>query len=245
MLRILSFIDESGGTELTLPVTPASYEWRCAGKIETVRLDQLGEISLPAGQRMGECVLNDILLPAQLYPFCVPGASADPDGYLRVLESWCRNGSPLRWIVPGTSINVPVLIESITQGEKDGTNDVYISLSLKERRKPEAPVLPASSSGSALAARDTQTGASSAKTYTVQKGDCLWAIAKKYYGDGAEYKRLAAANPFIKNPNLIYPGQVLTIPAAKNLPSAEADAPSTALAESANAVWDGTGWTIQ
>lgn len=245
MLRILSFIDESGGQELTLPVTPPSYQWRCMGRVESVRLDQLGEINLPAGRRMGEGTLEDVLLPAQIYPFCVPGVSADPAGYLRTLEGWCRDGTRLRWIVSGTSVNLPVLLESVTSEEKGGTNDLYVTLSLKEWRKPEAPAVPAASGGAACASRDTQTGASSAKTYTVQKGDCLWNIAQKYYGSGGEYKRLAAANPFIKNPNLIYPGQVLTIPAAKNLPSPEPDAPSTALAESTKTIWDGARWTLQ
>ena len=51
------------------------------------------------------------------------------------------------------------------------------------------------------------------KTYTVKKGDSLWNIAKKYYGKGSEYTKIYNANKDkIKNPNSIYPGQVLTIP---------------------------------
>lgn len=46
------------------------------------------------------------------------------------------------------------------------------------------------------------------KTYTVKKGDTLTAIAKKY---GVTVNNIVAANG-IKNPNLIYAGQVLTIP---------------------------------
>ena len=80
-----------------------------------------------------------------------------------------------------------------------------------------------------------------AKTYTVQSGDCLWTLAEKYYGDGAQYKKLAAANPAITNPNLIYPGQVLTIPPAENLPAAGQDSPSTALSDSLS--WTGSGWS--
>jgi phage protein D len=50
-------------------------------------------------------------------------------------------------------------------------------------------------------------------TYTVVKGDCLWNIAKKFYGSGAKYTIIFNANRgIIKNPSLIYPGQVLTIP---------------------------------
>lgn len=48
-------------------------------------------------------------------------------------------------------------------------------------------------------------------TYTVMPGDNLWNIALYYYGDGADYPWIAAAN-HIANPNLIYPQQVFVIP---------------------------------
>ena len=52
------------------------------------------------------------------------------------------------------------------------------------------------------------------KTYTVKSGDCLYNIAKKYYGDGSKYTKIYEANKKIigSNPNLIKAGQVLTIP---------------------------------
>ena len=60
--------------------------------------------------------------------------------------------------------------------------------------------------------RDAST-APTAKTYTVKAGDSLWAIAAKYYGNGADYNKIFNANTDkISNPNLIYVGQVLTIP---------------------------------
>lgn len=46
--------------------------------------------------------------------------------------------------------------------------------------------------------------------YTVKKGDTLWAIAKQYLGSGTKYTQIASENN-IKNPNLIYPGQVFKI----------------------------------
>lgn len=53
----------------------------------------------------------------------------------------------------------------------------------------------------------------STRTYTVKKGDTLWGIAKKYYGKGSQYTKIYNANKDkIKNPNLIYPGQVIKIP---------------------------------
>ncbi|HKB86425.1 MAG TPA: LysM peptidoglycan-binding domain-containing protein [Ignavibacteriaceae bacterium] len=51
--------------------------------------------------------------------------------------------------------------------------------------------------------------------YTVVTGDCLWNIAKKqdYYGNGFAWPKIYKANrDKIKNPDLIYPKQVFTIP---------------------------------
>ncbi len=49
------------------------------------------------------------------------------------------------------------------------------------------------------------------RTHTVVSGDTLWAIAEHFYGDGSKYQRIADASG-ISNPDLIHPGQVLTIP---------------------------------
>lgn len=48
---------------------------------------------------------------------------------------------------------------------------------------------------------------------TVQPGNTLWAIAKENYGDGIQYVKVFNANrDRIRNPDLIYPGQVFTVP---------------------------------
>ncbi len=50
--------------------------------------------------------------------------------------------------------------------------------------------------------------------YTIQKGDSLSKIAKAEYGDAMKYKALFEANrEVIKDPDLIYPGQVIRVPA--------------------------------
>ncbi len=49
--------------------------------------------------------------------------------------------------------------------------------------------------------------------YTVKKGDYLSKIAKEVYGDAKKYNIIFEANkPMLKDPDLIYPGQVLVIP---------------------------------
>ena len=58
--------------------------------------------------------------------------------------------------------------------------------------------------------RSTTKSTTTEQTYTVQKGDTLWAIAKKFYGDGSLYPYLANLNG-LKNANVITVGQVLRI----------------------------------
>lgn len=72
--------------------------------------------------------------------------------------------------------------------------------------------------GSADAGGQEETGGgeetTGGQTYTVQSGDNLWNIAKKYYGSGAMYTKIYEANKDLigGNPNLIFPGQQLIIP---------------------------------
>jgi len=55
------------------------------------------------------------------------------------------------------------------------------------------------------------TQAIGGSTYTVVKGDSLWNIAVRSYGDGYKWVAIAKANG-LKNPNIIHSGNVLTLP---------------------------------
>ena len=58
-----------------------------------------------------------------------------------------------------------------------------------------------------------KTEMKTAQKYVVVKGDCLWNIAKRLYGDPWKWKQIYEANKHkINNPDLIYPGQVFEIP---------------------------------
>ena len=61
----------------------------------------------------------------------------------------------------------------------------------------------------------TSSSGSGAQLYEVKSGDSLSKIAKNFYGDPMKYKVIFEANqPMLKDPNLIYPGQMLRIPQA-------------------------------
>ena len=96
----------------------------------------------------------------------------------------------------------------------DIVSDIVKGYGLKAITDDTSAILPRSNTVTVQGAPAPSSSSSSGgTTYTVKKGDCLWNIAKKFYGSGPKYTKIYDANRgIIKNPNLIYPGQVLTIP---------------------------------
>lgn len=91
------------------------------------------------------------------------------------------------------------------------------SAEVREFRIAKSPYkAPAKSPGKKTPSAGTQQVQAKPKPkryYTVKPGDCLWNIAKSYYGDGAKYTKIYNANRnIIKNPDLIYDGQKILIP---------------------------------
>ncbi|MEO8274946.1 MAG: peptidoglycan-binding protein LysM [Thermoanaerobaculia bacterium] len=63
---------------------------------------------------------------------------------------------------------------------------------------------------------ETKKKAAESQMYTVVAGDSLSKIAKHFYGNAAKYNAIFEANkPMLKDPDKIYPGQVLRIPPAE------------------------------
>jgi LysM repeat protein len=77
-----------------------------------------------------------------------------------------------------------------------------------------------------------------ARSYTVQPGDTLYGISERYWGNGKYWPALYQANRSkISDPNLIYAGQVVTIPSGRHQASS-APAPSTSTSStSASSTW--------
>lgn len=77
----------------------------------------------------------------------------------------------------------------------------------------QAPAVPAASVDPAATAAPVPGGAPAAAgaNYTVKKGDTLFHIAKEHYGDGKQWRRIAAANPGVTATSLKV-GQILVMP---------------------------------
>jgi nucleoid-associated protein YgaU len=69
---------------------------------------------------------------------------------------------------------------------------------------------PAPRAGGTPVVAASHTSAAGTK-YVVKKGDTLWGLAQRNYGDGKLYKRIVEANPQIQGDKLLV-GQTITIP---------------------------------
>lgn len=119
-------------------------------------------------------------------------------------------------ILTGTSANFYAAIQTLQPYEQGGDPDsIYYKIKLKEYREVKVRQVKVDSAGTATVSKSsTRTdNRVQAKTYTVKPGDCLYNISKTALGDGGRYNEIYALNKDkIKNPNLIYPGQVLQLP---------------------------------
>ena len=213
-----------------LPVTPEKITTKVNGNNKTITLINDGEINI-----LKKAGLTDIdftvEIPQSKYPYAVYKDGFREAGYFfDIFENLKNSLKPFQFIVcrrmPSgrklLSTNIKVSLEDykITESAKNGF-DFEVQLKLKQYRdygtkqinvqlasgKPRASVEPK---------RETNNSPvpSSAQSYTVKSGDCLCAIARRFYGDDKRYIDIYNANKSIigGNPNLIMPGQKLTIP---------------------------------
>ncbi len=215
-----------------MPVTPAKLTIKVKGKNKTLELLNGGEINFLRAPG-----LTEITLPLT---FPMLTGARRPDYYLNILEKLKTGKQTTQFIMTRTApngkllfdTNIKVSVEdySIAENANNGL-DLSVEVNLKQYRNYGTKTVKVKTEEKKETTTDTQTQkkttaevkterpastAPKATTYTVKKGDTLWGISKKYLGNGAKYNTIYEANKgIIKNPNLIYVGQVLTIPAVK------------------------------
>lgn len=204
-----------------LPVNPEEIKTSSTLAVQKYEVLKLGQIAVPTHLELKEFSF-ECELPKEAYSYVeTSGRFKDSDYYLNLFENWRKNLDPVRFIASngiGDDINTLVIIESLDVAEKAGEEgDKYVSFSLLEYREYGKKSAVVEVSSKIYAAKKVETivvtNPKSTGSYTVKSGDTLWAIAKKYYGNGAQYPKIVSANKDkIKNPSLIYPGQILTIP---------------------------------
>ena len=205
------WIQKDNDSNLQLPVKPSDYRITVAHNNTVVNVIQVGDINLIGNTGLREIILSSFF-PAKDYNFSNNSGRKEPLSYVEKIESWRTAGEPIRVIITGV-LNMECTIEGFSYGEQDATRDIYYTLSLKEYKKIKTKKATTTTTTTSSSTRTTKT-ASSGKTYTVKKGDNLWKIARQFYGgSGSDWTKIYNANKDkIKDPSLIYVGQVLTIP---------------------------------
>ena len=141
-----------------------------------------------------------------------------PRTIIKKINSWKEKKQPVHFIITGGLVDCYCTIENFNYEEAGGDVGTYqFSIELKEYREVEVRKIKKKKKKSRPTKKKTAKRTNSKAvpdTYIVKKGDCLYNLAKKFYGDGAKSTKIYNANKKVigSNPNKIYPGQVLKIP---------------------------------
>lgn len=214
---------------LQLPVTPSKMTTSINNQNKTINLINDGEVNI-----LKVAGLTDIsftaTIPQVKYPFAVyKDGFKDAAFYLDKIEKLKIDQKPFQFIVsrvsPGGKLlfdtNMTVSLEEyeIVEDAENGL-DLEIPIKLKQFRlygTKKVVIQQSTASASSTTVAKTAkventrpTTKTAPVTHTVVRGDTLWAICKKYLGNGALFREIAKLNK-IPNPDLIFPGQTIKL----------------------------------
>ena len=195
---------KQGTTIFRIPVLPAEYTVSGTQGNTTLTINGIGEINLLGKRGLTTLGFSSFFPYRYDSSYCEYSGIPAPAECVTIVENMKRGGT-VNVVITGVPLSLDMSIESFEWGENDGTGDVTYTLSLKEYRKINIPMV-------AGVKRSGTSAASKQTSYTVKKGDCLSTIAKRLGLSG--WKTLYNQNKGTigSNPNLIKPGQVLIIP---------------------------------
>lgn len=225
------FYFKDGSDLLTFPITPPSLTIKVGSNNKVVNLINEGDVNILKSPSLAEINFT-ARFPMRKYPF-----SREVEGfttYYNFFKELKTKKKSFRFIVarhkPNGSrtwdTNMLVSLEDfdISEDASEG-DDVLVTFKLKQYKQygitkitnkntPKQPT------------RGTEGKGGKTQSYVVKSGDCLWNIAKKFYGDGAKWKKIYEANKSViestakkhgykssSNGHWIFPGTKLTIPA--------------------------------
>jgi LysM repeat protein len=209
-----------------LPISPEKFTLKVKNANKTMTLINEGEVNFLRQAGLTELEF-DVLIPAVQYAFAkYDGDFKSPSYFTNHFESLKTSKESFQFIISrqmpdGKFIfdtNMTVSLESYTIKEQANEGfDLVVSIKLKQYKPYGTKIVKVSNDKATVTQERPVTNSPTPKletTYKVKKGDCLWNIAKKLYGNGSMYTKIYEANKDkITNPNLIYPDQILTIPA--------------------------------
>lgn len=153
----------------------------------------------------------------------------DPMGELVKLWTYKRNGEAVglvigghaygkyRWTIKKHNIKIKYTDEAGDLCAAEVSVELLAYLKGEQHNTTKTAEVAAETDSKDEEEEETPNAGSGGTTYTVKRGDCLWSIALQYYGDGSQYRKIYEANKAVIDahkggPNMIWPGDVLTIP---------------------------------
>lgn len=215
----MNLIDAAGIT-LPIPVLPGKIKIKSPGKNRTEEVLGLGEVVLarPRGLRL---ISWESYFPAVADRLTSRQLDRSPIESVRFIQNARDKLEPLKLQILGTDldINFTVVVSSLEYEERGGApGELYYTIELSEWREYRAIPLDLNQQNGVEELVENPTPRSGEpvpkETYTVRKGDSLWAISKRQCGDGSKWRAIYDLNrgTIGSNPNLIRPGQVLQLP---------------------------------
>ena len=197
---------------MRLPVLPSTVEAGSTSNNTTIDINGIGEVMLLGNEDLRTMTIESFF-PNQDYFFVEYNNYLEPWDFVSKILDWKASKKPIRLIITGTVLNTEMGIENFNYGERDGSGDVYYTLDLKDYRRLKVKTIAKKKEIKQETKRPVPTKPKQ-KTYVVKKGDNLWNISKRFYGNGNQWKKIYNANKKVigSNPNLIYPKQRYVIP---------------------------------
>lgn len=201
---------------LRIPILPDKISATVGTLDTTVTIAGLGEVTVQQGAPAAR-ISFDSFFPAHRFPGA-PESLPDPLAAKDKLLHYKNIRKPIHFVLTGTNIDGYYTIENFVWHEEGGdVGTIHYSIKLREYREVRARKITLDTATQTAVVENTPTRTDSRvtpQTYTVATGDTLWGIAKRFLGNGTRYNEIYELNTDkIKNPNLIYTGMVLTLPA--------------------------------
>lgn len=203
--------------KIQFPVLPEEFSVKNGSNNDSVNINGLGEIVIMQS-RPAVGISFSSFFPATRFPGVQVSSLTKPLSLVQKICEWKSGDKPVHFLLTACGVDLYMTIESFNYREVGGDPGTYhYDISLKEYREITTRQVKVDIPSSTATVQKEEARVDNTvkpKTYTVKSGDCLWNIAKSLYGNGADYTKIYNANKGIigGNPNLIYAGQVLTIP---------------------------------